>query len=150
MAFADDILPTLAAIRAIPGQFGLRQHSVEIVTVFLQGTHTGDGARAEASVSITESGGQNPKVRWAKSEDVAMGLIPKGFVTVGPITPEFVGGGTTLSDLTGSELTPGEVRLMRITGPQHPEGADYTIIDVKAEKALNYIITGIPVSSASP
>lgn len=148
MTLRDDLLPTVFDARGIAGDLGFREHSVEIITVFLQGTHTGDGARAESSLPLLEGDGQNPKVRWAKSEDMAMGLVPKGFVTVGPITPEFVGGGTDLSELTGASLDTGEVRLMRITGPQHPEGADYTINDIKAERALRYIITGFPVSSA--
>jgi hypothetical protein len=150
MTLRDDLLPTVYAARAIAGELGFRQHTVAIVTIPREGTHTGDGSRDETVTDITELGGQPPRVRWAKSEDVAMGLVPKGFVTVGPITPEFSGGGTAIELLSGSDLETGDVRLLRITGPSHPNGADYTINDVTSDRALRFMITAVPVGTQVP
>lgn len=144
MSLRDDLLPVVYEARAIMGELGFREHSVAIVRVHRQGTHTGDGSRAESVQSITEANGYSPKVRWLKDDEVALGQLPKGSVQVGPITPEFSGGGTDLSDLTGADLERGDVRLLRITGPQHPNGADYRIVSVSADRALRHVITAIP------
>lgn len=147
MAFADDFLPTLASIRAIPGQFGLRPHRVYLVVSSTSGTYPGDGQRDDILTELVEGDSQPPKVRWPKDEDVAMGLVPKGQATIGPITPAFSTGGTDLSDLSGVDLLAGDVRLLRITGPSHPDGADYRIVSVKADRAMHYMITAIPVGT---
>lgn len=144
MALTDELKVALYSARSIAGQLGFRPHTVSLVTVYRQGTHTGDGARAEVLTPILEANGQSPTIVWAKDEDVAMGLVPKGQAIIGPITPSFSGGGTDLSDLAGADLERGDVRLLRITGPQHPNGADYRIRAIKADKALNYMITAIP------
>jgi hypothetical protein len=148
MALADDLKPLLASIRAIPGQLGLRPHSVTLVGARTSGStgYTGDGGRWELETAIQHTGGYSPKVRWAKDQDVAMGLVPKGAVTVGPVTSDFTGY-EHLVKLTGGDLETGAVRLLRITGPKHPKGADYRITEVKCERALHYLITAEPVGT---
>ena len=150
MALVDELRKTLYSARAISGQLGFRTHTVAIVNVGLQGTHTGDGARAEWVTPITEAGGQPPKVRWLKDDERALGNMPAGTIAVGPITPAFTGGGTDLALLKGRDLTQGEVRTLRVTGPVHPDGYDYTIVAIKADKALNYVITAVPVGTPDP
>ncbi len=86
-------------------------------------------------------------MRWLKDDEIALGQLPKGSATVGPITPSFSGGGTDLDLLNGTDLNVGQVRLLRITGPNHPNGADYTIKGVSADRALRYMITAVPVGS---
>jgi hypothetical protein len=143
----DAVLPIAYSARAIAGQLGFRPHSVAIVVVTTDGPHTGDGTRIEEVTEITEADGQSPKVRWLKDDEIALGQLPKGSAVVGPITPEFTGGGTQLSVLNGSEVSDGQVRLLRITGPNHPTGADYTIKGVSADRALRYMISAVPVGS---
>jgi hypothetical protein len=134
--------------RRIPGEHGLRPHSVALVdaTAGTVGQHTGDGTRSEVETAIEHKGGGAPKVRWAKDQDVAMGVVPKGQATIGPITSDFTGH-AYLEALVGEDLDTGAVRLLRITGPKHPEGADYRITDVKCERALHYLITAEPVGT---
>jgi hypothetical protein len=144
----DNLLPTIYRARAIAGRLGIRPHSVALVIVTTSGDHTGDGTRTESETAITEAEGQPPKVVWAKGEDVVMGLAAKGEVIVGPITPEFSGGGTSLDLLTGADLSEGQVRLLRISGPNVNGGVeDYTIKSVEAVKALRYMIRAVPVGS---
>jgi hypothetical protein len=134
--------------RRIPGQHGLRPHSVVLIGVRAggDGEHTGTGGRWELETPIEHLGGGAPKVRWAKDQDVAMGVVPKGQATIGPITSDFTGF-ENLEALVGDNLETGAVRLLRITGPKHPKGADYRITDVKCERALHYLITAEPVGT---
>jgi hypothetical protein len=145
MAFADDFLPTLASIRAIPGQFGLRPHAVALVTGFSTGDHTGDGDVLDEDLPITE-GEYPPKVRWLKDEEIAVGALENGSIEIGPITPSFSTGGTALADIRGDALERGETRFVRITGPKHPDGALYQITRITADRAMNYRIQAKPVS----
>lgn len=135
-------------IRSIPDErFGIRPHSVDlIIATSTNGTYTGDGQRVETVIPVTHSSGALPKVRWAKDQDVAMGLVPAGSVTIGPITSDFAGF-ENLANLDGQVLVQGEVRLLRITGPNHPTGADYRVTGVTADRALHYMITASPVGS---
>lgn len=147
MTLAAELLPDVYEARAIAGELGFRPHTVAIVVVSTPGLHTGDGTRTEVVTPITEANGQPPRVRWLKDEDLALGQLPLGTVEVGPITPAFAGGGTETDLLTGADLSVGEVRLLRITGPNHPNGADYTIRSVTADRPLRRVITAVPVGS---
>jgi hypothetical protein len=143
LTLATDLLETVYEGRAIAGELGFRPHSAAIVIVSSSGFHTGDGSRTEIETAITEADGQSPRIRWMKDDEVALGLLPKGSVEVGPITPEY----TSLSLLNGADMNDGDVRLLRITGPNHPTGADYAIKGVSADRALRYMITAVPVGS---
>ena len=135
-----------ARYRDLPGKHGLREHRVYIVVVSTSGTHTGDGTRTETVTELTNDG-QGPKVVWANGQDVAMGLASMGQVTVGPLTP--LPGGETDDDLlSGADLTVGQVRLLRITGPNITgTSEDYTIKSVTADRALRRLIVAVPVGS---
>lgn len=147
MALADDLRPLLHSVRAIPGQLGLREHSVVLIAARTSGgDYTGDGARWEIETALTHAGGYAPKVRWPKDQDVAMGIVPDGQVTIGPITTDFPGY-ELIEKLTGRNLETGAQRGLRITGPKHPNGADYRITSVKLERALHLMVTAIPVGT---
>jgi hypothetical protein len=144
---AESLKPLVFGVRSIPGALGLRPHSVSIVIASTSGTYTGDGTRSEDETAIVEASNQPPKVRWLKDEELAVGQLSAGTIEVGPITPSNGTIGTLLATLSGADLTDGQVRLLRITGAQHPDGADYTITRVNADKALHYSIQGVPVGS---
>ncbi len=146
MTLADDLKPLVDSIRTIPATLGLRPHTVSLVIATTSGTHTGDGTRTEVVTALTHSSGAAPKIRWAKDQDVAMNLVAAGTCTIGPITSDFTGF-ENLADLDGRDLDTGDVRLLRITGPRHPSGADYRILDVKTERALHYLIIACPVGT---
>jgi hypothetical protein len=147
LTLADSLKPRLHRIRAIPARLGLHPHSVAIVVASTDGTHTGDGTRTETVTSVTEHGGYPPHVRWLNDEEIALGQLAMGAIEVGPITPLHNGNGTDLDLLTGADMTDGQVRLLRITGPNHPSGADYRITSVSADKALRYMIRAVPVGT---
>ncbi len=148
-SLVPNLRKTLFNARSIAGQLGFRVNSVAIVIARTGSGEqfTGDGQRYERVTPITEANQQAPKVRWLKDDELAVGNLEAGTVEVGPITPEFSGGGTSRALLTGDDLEAGAVRLMRITGAQHPDGADYRITDVKVDRALRYKLRGVPVGT---
>lgn len=143
MTLRDELLPIVYDARGIAGELGFRTHTAAIVVASTSGTHTGDGSRTETVTALVEGNSQPPRIKWLKDDEVALGQLPKGSVTVGPITPTY----TSLDLLNGTDMNDGEVRLLRITGPNHPDGADYTIHGVSADRALRYMITAYPVGS---
>lgn len=132
--------------RKIPGEHGLREHHVCVVVARTSGVYTGDGGRWEAANEILEQG-QPPKVRWLKNDELALGQLPDGTVEIGPITPQNSGGGTRITLFDGSTIEVGAVELFRITGPQHPDGADYRKLSSSADHALHYTIRASPVGT---
>jgi hypothetical protein len=147
MTLADDLKPIVYSARAIAGNLGFRVHSVAMVYAETDGEHTGDGARSETVTSLLEAEGQSPRVRWLNDEEIALGQLAMGAIEVGPITPLHNGNGTDIDLLTGADMTDGQVRLLRITGPNHPSGADYRITSVSADRPLRYMIRAVPVGT---
>lgn len=148
MTFASSLYPMLARVRAIPGQLGLRPHTVSVVSRSWSGGQTGEGDETVVNVPIVEADGRPPKVRWLSNEEIALGGLPSGSVQIGPITPSFSDGGTNLSDLDGSDLETSDTRQLRITGPQHPNGALYRVKALNADSALHYTIVAVPAGSS--
>lgn len=146
MTLAEDLRPALFEARAIAGTLGLRPHTIALVIAATSGAnYTGDGNRSETVTPITEANGQPPKIRWLKSEERAVGQLPDGSIEVGPITPAFPGGGTLVATLTGADALPGQLVLFRVTGPQHPNGADYRRLGDGLDRALHYTLRLAPV-----
>jgi len=133
--------------RAIPGQHGLREHMAAVVVASTAGTYTGDGLRSETVTPLLEAGGQPPKIRWVSDEQLVVAGLNPGTVEIGPVTPRFAGGGTAAEILTGEALATGKLLLIRITGPQHPDGADYRIRKISLDRALHFTIQAEPVGS---
>jgi hypothetical protein len=142
---AEDALPDLFEARGEVGEAGFRVHSATIVAETYTG-HTGESLTNIDEAPLVEGGGYNPKVRWLKDEEIAVGNLAGGTIEVGPITPAFAVGGTDLDTLMG-ELDRGATRHVRIVGPKHPNGARYRITEIRAERPLRYIIRAVPVSS---
>lgn len=139
MALADDLLPILREIRGIPGEFGLRPHTVALLSRSWGGTHSGDGDRTDTSLSLTEGDGQPPKVRWLNAEEMAVSMVDKSTVEIGPITADFEAR-EWIDDIRGDNLSTGDARYVVITGPKHASGANYLITKITVEKALHYMI----------
>lgn len=142
MTLADDLKPLVNAVRAIPGEMGLRPHSVTAKLGEWNGSHTGEGAETVTSTTLLESG-QNPKVRWLKQEERALSDLPEGACEIGPLTP---GLGLDLDTVTATDA--GQTLHLRIVGPQHPSGAIYRVTKINADHALHYTLQAVPVSSA--
>lgn len=146
MTVRDDLLPLVYSVRAIPGQFGLRVHTVDVRVTTWTGAHPGDGAEYDVTTTpITESDGQPPKVRFLTDEEIAVGQLATGTVEVGPITPSHgTDGGTDLAVLKPEDE--GTVVHYILTGPEFPTGAVFERHAIKTDRALHYMLTLRPVS----
>lgn len=142
MTLADRLKPLAHKVRGIPGRVGVRPHSVSLLTSSWSGTHSGDGTRTDTTLALTE-GGQNPKVRWATDEERVVGGLSDGTVDIGPLTPDH-DGLSRLDDIRGDALATGDARYLTITGPKHPNGARYRIIEVRADRGLRYMLRAAP------
>ena len=149
MTLRDNLLPIVYAVRAIPGNMGLRPHSVAILATTYSGTHTGRGDSITESTAITEANGQPPKVRQLNTEELALGGLGKGSLRIGPITPGHTGGGTLIETLKPC-LIAGQTLHAIVTGPEYPNGAKFAIKDIQTDRALHYTLTVEPVSELGP
>ena len=134
--------------RSLPGQYGLRPHTVEIRLASWSGSHTGDGTESGSWTTIAERDGQPPKVRQLSSKELTLGDLGEGTIEIGPITPRCSAGGTDLSTLLGRGATKGQTFHVRITGPNHPSGAVYELTNTTLDKALHYTIQAKPVANS--
>ena len=142
--FAENLLPSLYKIRAIPGNLGLRIHSVTLITSAWSGSHTGDGTETTTETPIYESGSKSPKVRWKTQEEVAVGNLARGTCEIGPITPSFTGGGTVFASF--GNVDAGETVHIKITGPEHPSGALYKLTHIHQETPFRIMLEASPVA----
>lgn len=114
----ERLLPRLERIRRIPGRFGLRRFRV-FVRVITYSTNRPD-ARFITSTTNTEIlvGGFGPKVREVKSEEIVAGTdMNVGDWVIEPVTPEFIGGGTSPEDLDPPQTATCRELLYVIKGP---------------------------------
>ncbi len=146
MSLVTELRKTLYAARSIAGRLGFRVHTVALIQHYSMGEHTGD-VDLSKTIPLTEQDGYAPKTVWLNDEQLALSGLGRGTVDIGPITPEFPGGGTSLGSLDARDLATGDTLHVLITGPNHPEGAVYKVVDIKADKALNYRMRATPVSS---
>ncbi len=121
---------------------------MEIRTGSWSGAYTGRGVATNTDVPITEANSQPPKVRFLSGEELALGQLYAGAVEIGPITPDFPGGGTNLSGILPA-LADGQTVHVKLTGPKFPDGALFRIKDVKTDRAFHYMVTAEPVSNAT-
>jgi hypothetical protein len=150
MGFRDSLRSVVSSIRAIPGRdFEIRPYTVAVVTRAWSGTHPGEGLETVSTTPITEADGQPPKVRFLNDEQRALADgLPMGSVEVGPITPDFPGGGTTWAALSGSGTTAGNSFHYLLTGPRFPSGARYRFVGGRSDKTFGYRVTLAPMSEA--
>jgi hypothetical protein len=139
MTFAEDIRKTVSSARSIPGELGLREHTVRMRRSLWSGDYTGDGTTQDQFVEAIE-GEHPPRVRWLTDGQRALGEHAEGSVEIGPMTPEFVGGGIDFGALIGSALDKGEQLEVLITGPRHPSGGTYRITKARYQSALSYYL----------
>lgn len=100
MSLKDDLLPLIDTLRAIPGELGFRPYQVWVRTTTYAGPRVGIGSK-----NVTETrllvGGQDPKVREVHRKDVVAGSseLVNAEYDIGPLTPEFAGGGVAASTI---------------------------------------------------
>ena len=149
MSFATDLHAALAAVRGLAGSMGLHGHAVSVLAGAwsVSGGHTGDGTETSTATPLRENG-QNPKVVWLNDEQVALAIgTTNATVEIGPLTPDHGSGGVAVSTLLGTGLSDDQTLHVLITGPKHPSGERYRVVEVRAGSALHYTLRCKPVSS---
>lgn len=126
--------------RSLPGEHGLRPHTVAVVTKAYAGAELGQGVETTTTIPIVERGGYPPKVRNLSSEQLALAGYDRATWEIGPITPDFSGGGTLISMLTQSGIGPNTEPHIFMTGPEFPNGANFRVMKSQSDHALHYTI----------
>ena len=126
MSLRDDLLPLIDSIRGIPGDLGLRRHVVTIRVRTWSGERVGLGTRLDTETVLSVgAGAYNPKVTRVSQKDIVAsgGLYQSNDVKVGPLTPEYLGGGAAVAvlDPETTPMLPKEI-LFRIEGDGYPDG----------------------------
>lgn len=137
MSFRDSLRRVAHSVRAIPDKLGCRTYTVAVVTNLSGGAEPGQGSQTTTTTAITEAGGAPPRVRWLSNEELAVGGYESAMVQIGPVTPDFPGGGTLLSTLAPTPPVNTSVRVV-LTGPRYPAGANFEIVEVKHDRAFGY------------
>lgn len=145
MALADDLLPVIDAIRAIPGQLGLRPNRVYLLDGSWDGSHTGEGVEVQTETELTVGDSQPPKVRLLSDEIIAMGELAAGSLEIGPITPSYTGGGVSSATLLAQSVARGDTRTLKVVGPAGT--AHYRVTSVKTDRAMHYTVRAEPVGT---
>lgn len=135
-------------LRAMAGRdFEIRPYTVSVVTKVWSGSQPGEGSATTTTTAITEDDGQPPKVRVLNDEQIALGGLPRGAVKVGPITPDFPGGGTAFDTLSPASLDAGDSFYYVLTGPDYPSGARFVLKEAQADRTFGYFVTLVPMSA---
>ncbi len=149
MGIRDDLRELAQSIRAIPGRdFECRMYTVERIESSWTGDYAGEGTRTETVTTITEGDSQPPRVRFLSPKEKAVAGLEGLIVEIGPITPEFPGGGYSWATLAGKDLAQGHVLHYRLTGPQFPAGALFSILSGGADRVFGHRLQLAPVSES--
>ena len=147
-SFRNDIRKLAYELRSMAGRdFEIRPYTVSVVTRVWSGDQPGEGISTATTTPITEADGQPPKVRVLNDEQLALGNLPRGAVKVGPITPDFPGGGTSFDTLSPAGLSAGDSFYYVLTGPDYPTGARFVLKEAQADKTFGYKVTLVPMSA---
>lgn len=122
MALKDDLLPLIDTLRAIPGDLGFRPYQVWVRTEVSGGPRVGLGTKTVTETRLLV-GGQDPKVRAIGRKDVVAGTpeFTTGEYEIGPLTPEFAGGGVAESVINPEKTSQPTTVLFLLKGPGLPE-----------------------------
>jgi hypothetical protein len=146
MALAQDLLPLIESLRAIPGELGFRPYtSVRLRTRTWSGAEPGDGTATDAFLALT-TGGQPAKVREITSREVQSsgGRYTDADFVVGPLTPQHTPTGGGSAGYTPAELDPSSSarnveRHVVLVGPGDA-ASEWTIVDAKLDRPLRYTL----------
>lgn len=128
----NSLLPAIDAIRAIPGQLGMRLYAVSIVTRTWTGARPGLGTKTDAATALTVDRGQyQAKVRQLTERDViaSAGLYNTQQFEIGPLTPGYAsnaGSGGITPDIIDPAVGSTAIEVFfKVTGPGFPAGGGW-------------------------
>lgn len=144
MTWVSDVLPSMEAIRAIPGSMGLRPHRCFVVVRTWTGSDVGEGTYSDSETELLESD-QPPHVRTLSGEEIAVNQLPSDTLQIGNMTPTHSGGaGGTDLDLFESTLAANQERWIKLVGPNSDERR-MRIVEVGKDSALHYTLRIAPL-----
>jgi hypothetical protein len=155
VSFASSLLPGLDRLRTIPGSLGLRPYSVSLLVTTWTGDTTGigigRGTKTDTLTPITLAGGQPPKIRRLSYKETVAGggKYQEGDFKIGPLTPDYVGGGVPFSVMAPTRT--GDARTgyhFVLYGPDTPaEGLLCEPVEEQADRALHRYLVVRPTGS---
>ncbi len=122
----EALLPVVDALRGIPAQLGLRQHSVYVVSRTWSGSRVGLGTNTDTTKHEYVALGQyDTKITMVSAKDIIAsgGMYTDQDLKVGPITPAYTGSSVNNAAITDFDPTPGNSPteiFFKITGPGYP------------------------------
>lgn len=122
MSLKDDLLPLVDEYRGIAGELGFRPYQVWVRKTSYAGPRAGLGARTVTDTRLLV-GGQDPKVRIVRNKDVASGTseFQATEFEIGPLTPEFAGGGVPEDVVYPERSSTPTTVLFLLKGPGLPD-----------------------------
>lgn len=147
MGFRDEFRELAHELRAIPGRdFEIRPYTASVIIRTWSGGKPGDGTATDAETAIVEGDSQPPKIRFLSDEEKALAGLGATVLEIGPITPDFPGGGTSIATLLGTAAAAGTEVLYKITGPEYPTGVECIREGVESDRTFGYKIRVRPVA----
>ncbi len=144
MSLRTGLLPALESIRSmLDTGLDWRRYDVTMRLVAWDGGRPGVGTKTTTDVDITHATGARVKVLPISSREIAAsgGKYRDGDKRIGPITPEFSGGGRAVDFFDPAvESDPAEV-FFKLTGPGHEAGRWHKKVDQSTGVNLRYEFT---------
>lgn len=147
MAVIDGFRKIADRLRAIPGNFGLREYTVELHVVMYSDEISGRGRKIrDEKLPITVANGVSPDVKFPTQAEVAWGFAGQGLAIVGPFTPQYsTDGGVTVGGvarelLDGTDAQRGAICRIVITGPNFPNGCYHRIQKYQVDNPLEVVL----------
>ena len=142
MSIREDFLPVLDTARGmLDAVFGLRRYDVVMLVTTWSGALVGDGTPTTVETPVVVDGDKRPKVQQLSSRDIIAsgGLYQEQDMRVGPLTPSFAGGGTTVADFDPPAAGPTTEVVYRLTGPDTPAtGTLYRKVGQRVDRNFRY------------
>lgn len=102
--------------------------------------YAGTKPDTEVITTIGEKDGYAPKVETTTKADFMRGAPPNSELKVGPITPEYDSGGTSLDELEPT-FSQGTQVYYLVEGPGYPDGgARFVKTQLNTDSTLGYIL----------
>jgi hypothetical protein len=143
MSLRDTLLKPLDVVRSIPGLLGQRRYMVKVrVTRWSGGDRIGKGARVITDTDVLGYGNQSPRVRELSSKEVIAqgGTFEDQLFEIGPINPQYVGGGVAAVSLDPAlhAIDPQEVHYL-LAGPElPPSGVLCSVVRFETQRNYQY------------
>lgn len=121
MALRERLLPMVDRVRAIPGRLGLHRYRVFVRVTTYTGARPGSSAPTVTETELLVNA-KPPHVREVRMKDMVAGTreLKQVEFEVGPLTPEFPGGGVTDDMADPQNQGVPSTTHFRVTGPGLP------------------------------